>query len=89
MQGPHSRDNFIASPFLSPQDGSIVCFPDSQWALGLKLPIHDPAIRIASEQATVLAHESHAVYLGCVAAQDVAGLGWWQCGKLALGGHVS
>jgi hypothetical protein len=36
-----------------------------------------------------LAHELDAVYLGCMAAEDVAGLGWGQGGRLALNnGHV-
>jgi hypothetical protein len=41
-------------------------FPDSYWPFGFKLPTHDPAISIARQQATVLAHKANAVYLGSV-----------------------
>jgi hypothetical protein len=63
--------------------------PNGQGSLSLELPIHDAAVGIASEQATVLPHKAHAVYLGSVSAQNVAGLGRWKRRGVALQGHVS
>jgi hypothetical protein len=60
-----------------------VGLPDGQGALRLELPKDDEAIRIARQQAGILADKLHAVNLGSVAAQDVGGLR----GSMAVLGH--
>lgn len=75
-----SRYDLIEPPLSSPQNGGIVGSPHSHRPFGLELPAHDPAICIAGNQATVVAHNANGVDLGGVAPKDVTGLGRRQGG---------
>ena len=63
--------------------------PHSHRPFGLQVPVDDPTVRIASDQATVAVDDLDAVNLGSMAAEDVAGLRWRQTCSLLLSGHCS
>jgi hypothetical protein len=52
--------------------------PHSHRPFGLQVPVHDPPVRISSDQATVAVDDLDAVNLGSMAAENVAGLCWRQ-----------
>lgn len=81
-------NDFIATPSRSFQDGTIVCLPDSQGSFGFDFPVHDPTIRVARQQTSILTDEADTMYLCNMSTQNIAGLSWRQRGCLALNGHV-
>jgi hypothetical protein len=79
----NARYDFLWAPFGGGEDGSIVRPPHGQRALCVEPPVHQPAVRVARQQARVAAQKLDAVDVGRVAAEDVAGLGGL-AGRLAV-----
>jgi hypothetical protein len=72
------------TPRFRPKNSALVGLPDGNGPLGLKLPVHDVAIRVARHEARVVVYEPGTVDLGRVAAENVAWLGGITGSRLAL-----